>query len=296
MTKTVRYGLLLGAALAVCTGVAIAQMGDNPAPPAHRRAHAHSFPSSSQSGSGRGRLAERFLAEFDMNKDGKVTHDEFNRTLAHEFSVATKGAPEMTLDQYTAIHLKDVRDQANEQFHRINWKGDGKATLDEYMAAERDRFEQMDRDGTGVISCSSSRGGGRPPGAPATRGRSSGSSGGRGASARGRSSICFADDFNRDGKVTRAEFDRATQTAFNSFAKGGFLTPEQYYQLEAAQSRAISARVFQRLDRDHSGKLTLAEFASSQEKLFARLDKNNDGVVTQDELTSSRRGRVASRN
>ena len=110
MTKTVRYGLLLGAALAVCTGVAIAQMGDTAAPPAHKRATADFQPAS-----GRGRLAERFPGEFDMNKDGKVTHDEFNRTLAHEFSVATKGTPQMTLDQYTAIHLKDVRDQANEQ-------------------------------------------------------------------------------------------------------------------------------------------------------------------------------------
>jgi Ca2+-binding EF-hand superfamily protein len=291
MTKTVRYGLLLGAALAVCTGVAIAQMGDTAAPPARHRANA-----GFQSSSGRGRLAERFLGEFDMNKDGKVTHDEFNRTLAHEFSVATKGAPQMTLDQYTAIHLKDVRDQANEQFHRIDWNGDGKLSQDEYLAGERDRFEQMDRDGTGVISCSSSRGGGREAGAPAARGRSSGSSGGRGVASRGRSSLCFADDFNRDGKVTRAEFDKATQQAFNSFAKGGSLNPEQFYQLQAAQSRAISARVFQRLDRDRDGKLTLQEFASSQERLFARLDKNNDGVVTEDELTSSRRGRLASRN
>jgi Ca2+-binding EF-hand superfamily protein len=54
--------------------------------------------------------------------------------------------------------------------------------------------------------------------------------------------------------------------------------------------------VFQRLDRDHDGKLSLADFASSQEKLFTRLDKNNDGVITQDELTSSRRSKVASRN
>jgi Ca2+-binding EF-hand superfamily protein len=150
----------------------------------------------------------------------------------------------------------------------------------------------MDRDGTGVISCSGSR----APGATPTRSRSSGSSGSRGFGSRGHSSLCFSDDLNRDGKVTRAEFDKATQQAFNSSAKGGFLTPEQYYQLEAAQSRAISARVFQRLDRDRDGKLTLAEFASSQERLFTRLDKNNDGVVTQDELTSSRRSKVASRN
>ena len=292
MTPTVRYSLLLGAALAVGTGVAIAQMGDSPAPPTKGRT---SFEQPSYSG--KGRLADRFLSEFDINKDGKVTHDEFNRTLAHEFSVATKGGPMMTLDQYTAIHLKDVRDEANEQFHRIDWNGDGKVSQDEYMAAERDRFEQMDRDGTGVIACSSSRDSRQAGAAPSRgRGRSSGSSGGRGAGSRGRSSICFADDFNRDGKVTRTEFDKATQTAFNGFAKGGFLTPEQYYQLEAAQSRAISARVFQRLDRDRDGKLSLAEFASSQEKLFARLDRNNDRVVTQDELTSSRKSRVASRN
>ena len=101
---------------------------------------------------------------------------------------------------------------------------------------------------------------------------------------------------HNDGKVTRAEFDKANQQAFSSFAKGGSLNPEQYYQLQAAQSRTISARVFQRLDRDRDGKLTLQEFASSQERLFSRLDKNNDGGVTEDELTSSRRGRVASRN
>jgi hypothetical protein len=193
--------------------------------------------------------------------------------------------------------LKDLRDQANEQFHRIDWNGDGKLSQDEYMAGERDRFEQLDRDGAGVISCSSSRGsrqGGA--GGGATKSRSSDSSGGRGFGSRGRSSLCFSDDLNRDGKVTRAEFDKATQQAFNSFAKGGGLVPEQYYQLEAAQSRAISTRVFQRLDRDRDGKLTLVEFASSQERLFTRLDKNNDGAIAQDELTSSRRGRVASRN
>ncbi|HLY04904.1 MAG TPA: hypothetical protein VKR31_04070 [Rhizomicrobium sp.] len=290
MTPTVRYSLLLGAALAVGTGVAIARMGNSPAQAPKTRS---SFETPSYSG--RGRLAERFLAEFDINHDGKVTHDEFNRTLAHEFSDATKGAPTMTLDQYASIHLKDLRDQANDEFHRIDWNGDGKVSQDEYMAAERERFEQMDREGTGVISCSSSRGS-KSQGAAPSRSRSNGSPGGRGVGSRGRSSLCFSDDLNRDGKVTRAEFDHVTQQAFNSFAKGGFLTPDQYYQLEAAQSRAISARVFQRLDRDRDGKLTLTEFASSQERLFSRLDKNNDGVVTEDELTSSRRNRVASRN
>ena len=293
MTRTVRYGLLLGAALAMGTGAAIVLMGSSSPAPAAKSNASSQFQTLA---GGRGRFAEKFLAEFDTNKDGKVTHDEFNRTLAHEFSVATNGAATMTLEQYSNMHLKDVRAQANESFHRIDWNGDGKISLDEYMASERNIFEAMDRDGTGVINCSTSRGG-RQGGdaAPTGRGRGAGT-GGRGLGSRGRSSLCFADDLNRDGKVTRSEFDKVTQQEFNTIAKGGSLNPEQYYQLLAAQSRAISARVFQRLDRDRDNKLTLAEFAASQEKLFARLDKNNDGVITEDEMTSSRRSRVASRN
>jgi Ca2+-binding EF-hand superfamily protein len=296
MKQTVRYGLILGAALAVGTGVAIAGMRASSGTQQHGEQSSNSQAAAFQTYSGRGRFAEKFLAEFDTNKDGKVTHDEFNKTLAHEFAVATRGAPTMTLDQYAAMHLKDLRDQATENFHRIDWNGDGKITLDEYMSAEHDRFEQMDRDGSGVISCSSSRGSRQSGDAPAPTRRSSGSSSSRGFGSRGRSSLCYNYDVNKDGKVTRAEFDKLTQQQFTAFAKGGSLTPEQYYQLLAAQSRAISARVFQRLDRDHDGKLTLAEFAASQEKLFSRLDKNNDGVITEDELASTRRSRVASRN
>jgi Ca2+-binding EF-hand superfamily protein len=296
MKQTIRYGLLLAAALAVGTGVAVARMGSSSAPAAHpgNAKRANAAPSYSGGYSGRGRFAQKFLSEFDTNGDGKVTHDEFNRALAHEFAAATKGAQTMNLDQYAGIHLKDVPGQAGQDFHRIDWNGDGKITLDEYMASERDRFGQMDHDGSGVISCGSSRGSGSFGAAP-SRSRGSSSSG-RGAGARGRTSLCFTYDLNRDGKVTRAEFDKLTTQQFGAFAKGGSLTSAQYTALIAAQSRSISERVFQRLDKDRDGKLTLAEFAGSQERLFSRLDKNNDGVITEDELTTSRRSRVGSRN
>lgn len=294
MKNGFRYAMLVGSAAIVCSAVALAQMSFTHA------AQASAAPAATyQDGYPvRGRAAEKFLAEFDLKRDGRVTHDEFNRTLAHEFSVATGGTQSMTLEQYTAMHAKDLREQAQQLFHSMNWKGDGKLSMDEYMQAERSRFEYLDRDGAGAVSCRSSRGRTADTGS-SSRGRSSYSdSSSRGfGGARGRTSICYTDDLNKDGQVTRAEFDKANAQQFNQFAKGGAMSQEQFFQMLFAQSRAISERVFRRLDREGTGKITLQEWAQPQERLFVRLDKDNDGVVTLDELSSSRRsGRYASRN
>jgi Ca2+-binding EF-hand superfamily protein len=301
MKHPLRYSLLLGTAILLGGGFAVAQMSASHSSQAQSAASAPSYEDGYPI---RSRAAERFLAEFDLKKDGRVTHDEFNRTLAHEFSVATGGGQTMTLEQYSNMHAKDLRGEAQLLFRGMNWKGDGKLTLDEYIQAERSRFEYLDRDGTGSISCGSSRsrgtGGGRTPSSRATSsafgGGSRGSGSGAGSGARGRSSICYTADLDKDGQVTRAEFDKANTQAFNQFAKGGQMNEEQFFQMLFAQSRTISERVFRRLDRDGTGKITLQEWAAPQERLFARLDKNNDGVVTLDELTSSRRNRLASRN
>jgi len=297
MKHPLRYALLLGSAVVLGGGLAVAQMASSHTKPAQGPASAAAYVDGYPV---RGRSAERFLAEFDLKKDGRVSHDEFNRTLAHEFSVATGGQPTMTLEQYTNLHAKDLHDEAQQLFHSMNWRGDGKLSLDEYLAAERSRFEYLDRDGTGAISCRSSRGGGAGPN-PRRSARSSSSDAGSGSSkglggARGRTSICYTDDLDKDGQVTRAEFDKANTQAFNQFAKSGMMNQDQFFQMLFAQSRTISERVFRRLDRDGTGKITLQAWAAPQEKLFTRLDKNNDGVVTIDELSSSRRGRVASRN
>ncbi len=294
MKHPLRYASLLTSALVLGAGFAVAQMSSSHSA---ERSPSGSAASYQDGYPVRGRAAEKFLAEFDLKKDGRVTHDEFNRTLAHEFTVATRGAPTMTLEQYTGIHAKDLREQASSLFHGMNWKGDGRLTLEEYMAAERSRFEYLDRDGAGAISCRSSRS--RSTNAAPSRAvrASSSDSGARGlGGARGRTSICYTDDLNKDGQVTRAEFDKANAQQFGQFAKNGTMTQEQFFQMLFAQSRTISERVFRRLDRDGTGKITLQDWAAPQERLFARLDRNNDGVVTLDELTSSRRGRLASRN
>jgi len=298
MKHPLRYALLFGAALIVGGGVAIAQMsGSNDLPGASSRA-------SSDFGASytRGRLAERFLAEFDINKDGKVTHDELNRTLASQFMAASGNASTMTEDQFINGHLKDLRQRVTEMFHRMDWNGDGKLSLEEFAAPDHARFEAMDRDGTGVVSCRSSSRGTEEDSAPSRASNTSNvnTSGGRhrrgssGSSGRGKGAFCHESDLNNDGQVTRAELDKAVAQEFAGASKSGFMTFDQFYAFEQARARDIYSHVFDRLNTSRSGKLTLQEYAAPDEKLFARLDKNNDGTVTADEMMSSRGSRYGS--
>ena len=95
-------------------------------------------------------------------------------------------------------------------------------------------------------------------------------------------------DLNHDGKVTRAELDQALHRQFAAAAKGNGLTKDQFTAMQGSRAETTSARAFQRLDTNHDGKLTLQEFAASQQKTFARMDRNGDGAITRDEMTSRR--------
>lgn len=294
MNHPIRYAMLFGAALVVGGGVAVAQMSSSSdLPGASAR-----YSSDIGVAYARGRLAERFLAEFDMNKDGKVTHDELNRTLAQQFMSAAGKSPTMSEDQFVNAHLKDLKPRVTDMFHRMDWNGDGKLSLDEFAAPEKARFEAMDRDGSGVVQCSTRSYADDENASPAKSRQASntGAHRRRGGSTgtRGRGSFCREADLNNDGHVTRAELDKYVAQEFASAGKGAKeITFDQFYAYEEARSRDIYARVFDRLNTTHDGKLTLQEYAAPSERLFARLDKNNDGVVTADEMMSSRRPRTA---
>ncbi|HKD21942.1 MAG TPA: EF-hand domain-containing protein [Rhizomicrobium sp.] len=282
MKHILRYGLLLGAAIVVGAGVALAQMGEPRQP---------QLPDEPPNSS-RGRFADRFLAEFDLNHDGKVTRDEFNKAVAQEFSAASHGQQTMTEDQFIASRTKDLHQRVTELFHRSDWNGDGKLSFDEFAAPERAIFERMDRDATGVVPCSVRRSVADQE--PPTRANPGRNGNGRprapGGGTRGRGGFCAEFDLNRDGKVTHAEMDQALHQQFQTATRNGaFMTIDQLYALELARYREMDARIFQRINTSYTGKLTLQEYAASEAKFFARLDKNGDGVITQDEL-SSRRG------
>ena len=271
MEKVFRYGLLLGAALVVGADVALAQMGE-PRQPQLPGDMPETY---------RSRFADRFLAEFDLNHDGKVTRDELNRALAAEFAQVAGNAPVMSQAQFLALKMKDLRQHTDQMFRRDDWNGDGRLSLEEYAAPERVRFEYADRDGTGVIACGVRANPQYAQPQDGSRRRSGGS--------RGRGLFCKTADLNRDGQVTRAEFDKSVQQEFASAAKGGFLSPDGFYAIVAAHVRDSAQRMFTRLDRNHDSKIDRGEFAESETRHFAAMDRNNDGVVTRDEFYSGRR-------
>jgi Ca2+-binding EF-hand superfamily protein len=209
------------------------------------------------------RSTDLLQRDFDRNGDGRVTHDEMNRTIGWRFATATRNAPRMNLEQFISARADAFRQRNAETFRGLDWNADGKLTLAEFAASQRARFMSMDRDGAGFVSCATGR------------------SGWRG----GLSAFCADNDANMDGKVTRAELDTAVTKRFALAAdRAGVMSLGQFQVGEQQRFAIANARAFRRLDVDEDGALTVREYGDFDLKAFARLDKNGDGVLADGEL------------
>ncbi|HEY0281126.1 MAG TPA: hypothetical protein VGC27_00710 [Rhizomicrobium sp.] len=279
MKTKLKIALLLGAVtVAAGAELAMAQM-DGPQPPdgpmqGLMRSHS--------------RLADRLQHAFDLNHDGKITHDEMNQAIEARFAAATHHAAAMTPDQFAALHRAEFRQHSGEMFRRLDWNGDGGLSADEYAIPQRARFMIMDKEGMGSVSCAPAMRAGhvrKPPQEKANARRARTQFGSHGNF--GLAGFCADNDLNKDGTVTRAEFDAAVGKRF-ALAAGGAaaMNAAQFAGDLERHFRDGNAKRFKRLDKDGDGKLTLAEFAANELKLFARLDKNKDRAITADEMKS----------
>src|SRR5262249_22599382 len=147
----------------------------------------------------------RFLGEYDLNHDSKVTRAEFGQAVAHRFAAATGGARTMTAQQFADDATRRFRDRETLHFRRADCDGDGPMSRDESLARLHGSLSASDRRGAGVISCAprANRPAAQP--APAVRVQDAKTPARRrGGASRG---LCPSNDLSMDGKVTRAEFD-----------------------------------------------------------------------------------------
>lgn len=104
-------------------------------------------------------------------------------------------------------------------------------------------------------------------------------------------------DANRDGVVTRAEYDAVRKQRFTAADTNhdGSLSEDEYVaEFEARLKQQSAGRAqddsfagsikqahvrFNILDADHDGKLTMAEETAIAEKTFKRTDANGDGKI-----------------
>lgn len=88
-------------------------------------------------------------------------------------------------------------------------------------------------------------------------------------------------DFNKDGKVTRAEMNNMLGYRFASVThKGRTMTLEQFLIQRANQFKKTNEAMFHRLDWNTDGKLVLAEYGAGQRVRFVSLDREGAGFVS----------------
>jgi Ca2+-binding EF-hand superfamily protein len=236
----------------------------------------------------------KIFQKFDVDHDGKVTRQEVNKVLSERFAAASGGGSALSELQFANMRLGDVHKGSDRLFEKADWNADGKVSREEFLSVEHVRFNRMDRRASGEVSCTprshAAKAGGqqsadkKDAGAVSTH-RHFGSRHARGKG------FCAQFDANKDGKVTRAEFDTAANARFDKVAKSGGISRDGFYQMAAEKVHDLQTRRFTKLDANHDGKLTLGEFEAQQKQMFARLDKNNDGAITKDEIMASRHHR-----
>lgn len=105
-----------------------------------------------------------------------------------------------------------------------------------------------------------------------------------------RSALFARLDANGDGMISRAEFD-APRAARGDRAERRADRMERRGDRRGMRGERLGVRLFERLDADRDGRVSLAEVTAARLQRFDRLDANKDGVVTREERQAARQAR-----
>jgi Ca2+-binding EF-hand superfamily protein len=88
-------------------------------------------------------------------------------------------------------------------------------------------------------------------------------------------------DTDKDGKISKAEFDTESTALFKRLDKNsdGKIAAD-----EVPARHWGKGPQFGMMDTDKDGKVTKAEFTAAEDQMFQKLDANGDGVITPDEM------------
>jgi hypothetical protein len=171
----------------------------------------------------------------------------------------------------------DVQSRVQRLFARVDANRDGFVTREEIEAVR------------------GARGGGEGLRA---RGPDGAGPGMRGGGGRGEGLFARLDQ-NRDGIVTRAEFDAAMAARAAHGGTRGEPGAERGPRGGARFGRAgmagFGGRAFERMDLNHDGRVSVQEATGFALQAFDRADANRDGIVTPDERRAARGARRGAR-
>ena len=100
-------------------------------------------------------------------------------------------------------------------------------------------------------------------------------------------------DTNKDGFVSADELKAFGDKMHAEWAQKH---PDANAQpQDGARGDRMAQHILERVDADHDGKISKAEFDAEGSAMFKRLDKNGDGKIASDEMPQHRWGRFAGR-
>lgn len=116
----------------------------------HHRRHGEDF--GRDGGRRHGGMMPR-LETFDLNKDGEVTQaeiDQFRKDQLTKFDADKNGT--LSLEEYQALWLDQMRDRMVDAFQRHDDDGDGQVTAEEFNERFSRLVERLDRNDDGKLS------------------------------------------------------------------------------------------------------------------------------------------------